>query len=265
MSKSIALSENEMIAYLKRTLLPTILVEGNDESLVYRYLENKINIKNVDVLICNGRNMLLNLFKRREEFQKANVVFVADRDMWFFVDIPKEYKNEIVFTDGYSLENDLYIQSYFEVLLDEREAQSFQSLIKELSVWFAMEVNRYIETGESLCDVHINQVCPKNVLSEEFKVKIGFVNPPIHLIQMISQDYTRALRGKNLFEALLKFLNHQKRPSKYSRANLLELGAKNENPRIAVLVDTILDKFSPSPDAAALLPRSRLGNISFPA
>jgi hypothetical protein len=243
MSKSTLMSEDEMVSYLKRTSLPTILVEGNDESLVYRYLENKINIENVDILICDGRPMLIKVFKRREEFQQANVVFVADRDMWFFRGIPEEYKDDIIFTDGYSLENDLYIQSFFEGLLNKSELQSFQNLIKELSVWFAMEVNRYIETGDSLCDVHINQICPKDVLSEEFKVKIGFVDPPVHLIQIISQDYTRALRGKNLFEALLRFLSYSKRDSKYSRTNLLELGAKNENPRLEVLVNTILNKF----------------------
>jgi hypothetical protein len=248
MKKSIILSENEMIALLNRTLLPTILVEGSDDSAVYRYLESKINIENVDILNCGGRDMLIKLFKRRKDFQGAKVVFVADQDMWFFVGIPEEYKDDIVFTDGYSLENDLYLKTIFESLLDINEAQSFQNLIEELSEWFAFEVNRHIETGNSFCDFHINQICPKNVLSEQFKVEIGFVDPPIHLIQAISQDYTRALRGKNLFQALLRFLSHSKRLSKYSRTNLLELGARIENPRVTVLVDTILDKFRRYPD-----------------
>lgn len=242
----IRLSENEMVAHLKRTRLPTILVEGSDESLVYRYLEDRINVENIEnanILICHGRNMLINVFKRREEFPRAKVVFVADQDMWFFEGIPKEYKNKIVFTEGYSLENDLYIQTFFEKLLDNSELESFQNLIKELSVWFAFEVDRYNKTGNFFCDVHINEICPKNVLSERFKQKIQFVDPPILLIQRISQDYTKALRGKNLFEALLRFLSYSKRPSKYSRDNLIELGTKNENPRLTLLVNSILDKF----------------------
>jgi len=244
-NKSIALSENEMIAYLNRTSLPTILVEGSDDRSVYRYLEDKIDIENVDILICSGRPMLIKVFERRKEFQGAKVIFVADQDMWFFTGIPEQYKNEIIFTDGYSLENDLYIKSFFENFLNKNEMQSFQNLIEQLSIWFAFEVDRYIVTNNSSCDFHINYICPapENILSEQFKVKINFVDPPIHLIQMISQDYTRALRGKNLFQALLRFLSHSKRQSKYSYSNLIELGTINENPRLEVLVNTILDKF----------------------
>lgn len=243
MNRSIHLSEDEMVAYLKRTSLPTILVEGTDEKVVYRYLEKEINIENVDVLPCDGRERLIQVFKRREEFLKSKVVFVADRDMWFFTGIPESYQNKIVFTDGYSLENDLYIKAFFERLLDKNELVHFQKLIKELSIWFAFEVDKYDKTGNSLCGAHVNEICSGNTLSQRFKEKIQFVDPPITLVQKISQDYTRALRGKNLFEALLRFLSHSKRTSKYSYDNLIELGSKNENPHLTLLVNSILEKF----------------------
>ena len=70
MSRVIYLSENEIVSYLKKTSLPTILVEGRDELSVYtRYLESKIDIEDVDVLPCQGRITLLNIFDRREEFK----------------------------------------------------------------------------------------------------------------------------------------------------------------------------------------------------
>jgi Protein of unknown function (DUF4435) len=238
------LSENEMVSYLSRTSLPTILVEGSDDRSVYRYLEEKINIESIDILICNGREMLINLFNRRNEFQHIRVVFIADKDMWFFTGIPGSYDSEIIFTDGYSLENDLYIKSLFESLLDQNEVGCFRKLIEELSTWFAFEVDRYKKTGESLCDFHANQICPENSLCNDFKLKIGFIAPPIHLVTSVSHDYSRSLRGKNLFEALLRFLSHSKRESKYSRRNLLELGAKANNPRVDSLVMNIQVKFN---------------------
>jgi hypothetical protein len=244
MSKGTDLSENAMVSYLKRTSLPTVLVEGRDEISVYnRYLESKINIENVKILPCQGRTMLLNVFKRRAEFKKAKVVFVADKDMWFFKGIPEEYDNKVIFTDGYSLENDLYIESFFNRLLDANEARNFDDLIKELSVWFAFEVNRYQEFEYVWCDLHVNQICPEKFLSESFKESINFVEPPAYIVESVYSEYTRALRGKNLFQALIRFLSHKNRESKYSRANLIEMGAKFPNPRLEELVKKIVGKF----------------------
>lgn len=248
MSKGKYYSEDEIVDILRDTSLPTILVEGRDDLSVYnRYLESKINIEDVDVLPCQGRPTLLNIFQRREEFKNAQVVFVADKDMWFFFDTPKEYESQIVFTDGYSLENDIYVEQSFKRLLDKDDVKKFENLIKELSIWFAFEVSRYKETSYSKCDVNINQICPNDTLCPNFKQKINFVDPPHELVDRIHREYARALRGKNLFQALLRFLNRREsncRESNYSRANLFELGSKVlDNPRIEILVNKIVEKF----------------------
>jgi hypothetical protein len=86
------------------------------------------------------------------------------------------------------------------------------------------------------------KICPNNVLDSDFKQKINFVDPPQELVDKIYSDYTRALRGKNLFQALLKFLSTQKH-SNLGRENLLELGARFNNPRIELLVSKIVQKF----------------------
>ena len=244
MSKSDNLSEDEMVSYLKRTLSPTILVEGNDELSIYnRYLQDKINVEDIDILTCDGRAKLLNVFKRRTEFKNTKVVFVADKDMWFFAGIPEEYDNKVVFTDGYSLENDLYIESFFNRSLDANEARNFDRLIKELSVWFAFEVNRYKELEQAWCDRDVNQICPKEFLSESFKESINFVEPPAYIVESVYSEYTIALRWKNLFQALVRFLSHKNRKSKFSRENLIEMGAKFPNPRLEELVKKIVGKF----------------------
>jgi hypothetical protein len=154
--------------------------------------------------------------------------------MWFFVDVPKDYE-DIVFTDGYSIENDLYIESYFNSLLQPDDLKKFDNLIKELSIWFAFEVNR----GVSRCDVSIDKICPNNFFCPDFKEAINFVNPPQEIVDFIYCEYTRALRGKNLFQALLRFL----KPSGFSNSVLHRLGAKLDNPKIEELIRKIVKKF----------------------
>jgi hypothetical protein len=243
MIKGKELSEQEIVDTLRETKsLLTVLVEGKDDASVYRYLEDQINdlidIDDVDVLICGGRPKLLNVFERRHEFKNTKTVFLADKDMWFFVGVPRDYE-DIVFTDGYSIENDVYIESVFNGLLNRDERKLFEGLIRELSIWFAFEVNRYKETGDSKCDVSVDRVCPNNIFCPNFKKSINFVDPPQHLIDLICNEYTRSLRGKNLFQALLRFLNK----NEFSHPTLLRLGAKLENPKIEELINKLSSKF----------------------
>ncbi|WLQ17478.1 DUF4435 domain-containing protein [Hahella aquimaris] len=211
------------------TWLPTVLVEGEDDKTVYRYIEEKFGDLDIDILPCFGRDALLKVFKRKEEYEGSKVAFVADKDMWYFTGIPEEYKENIIFSYGYSIENDLYVREIFEKLLEKEEKELYIGLIKELSKWFAFEVERYRNTGECLCDIHVNQVVPDFELNKEYLEKVGFSEPAEKLIDEIFEEYHKALRGKNLFQALLRFLSKKKRASKYSRENLFEMGAKMEN------------------------------------
>jgi hypothetical protein len=237
-------SAKEIISKLsKSTSLLTVLVEGKDDSLVYRCIEDKLNAlvsidNKADVFICGGRLDLIEIFESREKFKNTKVVFLADKDMWFFEGVPREYE-DIVFTDGYSIENDTYIESVFNNLLSKDDKKTFENLIKELSIWFAFEVNRYKETGNFKFDVSVDRVCPNNAFCPDFKKSINFVDPPQHLVDLICTEYTRALRGKNLFQALLRFLDK----NIFTDKTLLTLGAKLENPKIEMLINKLSSKF----------------------
>jgi hypothetical protein len=60
MDRSISLEE--WIALLERSVLPTIIIEGRDDVIVYREFEKKLN---VDVLPVGGRNTILEIFKEK--------------------------------------------------------------------------------------------------------------------------------------------------------------------------------------------------------
>ena len=227
----------EMVSYLCHSQQPAILVEGSDDKRVYRYVEEKLSDLDVDVLVCEGRAALLSVYDRRAEFSRLPVVFVADRDMWYFVGIPETYRERVVFTTGYSIENDLYIRELFEGLMSQAERNEYQRLIQHLAQWQAFHVETFKATGACACDSHIGQICDDVGLRREYLAQIGYVDPPPEFVASILADYEQAIRGKTLFQALVRILSSTKRPSKYSRENLFELGAKSTNPRISGLLD----------------------------
>jgi hypothetical protein len=75
------LSVDEIIAFLNHSTLPTILVEGDDDRVVYRWLEQLIPWQEGVFEPCGGREKLLKVYSRRSEL-KVNTVFLADQDMW---------------------------------------------------------------------------------------------------------------------------------------------------------------------------------------
>jgi len=121
MPKSLPTTADEMVSYLKSSSLPTILVEGRDDEMIYDWLEERFSSHNAFVLPCGGRTVLLAVYERRGEFSNKKTAFLADRDIWLFTAIPPEYL-DIVWTEGYSIENDLYAGTNLEVLLDSDEA-----------------------------------------------------------------------------------------------------------------------------------------------
>lgn len=229
------LSVDETVAYLKRTSQTTALVEGKDDQKVYRYIEEQLEDLDLDVLICEGRDGLLSVHRRRDEFVGAPVVFIADRDMWYFTGIPPEYATSVLFTEGYSIENDLYVREVFEALMSQEEQTRFKSLVQQLARWQAFHVEQFARHGSCSCDVHVSQIAPHDLLCDEHLISIGFVEPDCGLTSRIVENYPQALRSKTLFQLVLRILSATQRTSKFSRDNLIELGAKLSNPVIEAL------------------------------
>lgn len=232
------LTEEELVAYLKRTRLFTLLVEGTADAFVYRCLEDKLP-QSVDILACGGRTTMLSVFKRKAEYSACKAVFIADRDMWYFSGIPAELRDEIVFTEGYSIENDLYLRETFEGLLTSQELRDFRIALGQVALWFAFQVSRALRGEPPDCKAHVNQCCPNLELAREFKALVDASPPDAALVEHINGSYHLALRGKSLFELLVRFLSHQKRQSKFSKYNLLEMGSKLPNPKATALVSLI--------------------------
>ena len=218
---------DELVAHLRHSQLPTVVVEGKDDMHIYRWVEARIGIQKADVLSVGGKETLLLVYKRRNEYPDLPVAFVADRDMWLFSGIPPGYP-DIIWTQGYSIENDLYAGAELENLLDPDEAEEHEQVLDLIIEWFAFEVEEYLEGRDAQVDTHCNRVVPlgKTRMDEAFCKSRGFYPPNAKLHQQIKDAYQLQLRGKLLFQMLVRFLSASKRSVKHSIDSLYETAFK---------------------------------------
>ncbi len=104
--------ENLVIA-LRLSNKPNIIVEGKNDEIIYGTLVERLGRFDVGFFSAGSKDTLLHLYEELSEYENAGdfrhvpVAFIADRDMWLFRGIPACYDN-IIWTEGYSIENDLY-------------------------------------------------------------------------------------------------------------------------------------------------------------
>jgi hypothetical protein len=241
---------DEIVNTLKRSFIPTIVIEGSDDVFIYRWLKSKLNNSVVSLQACGGRGKLYLVHDRKIEFSNKNIIFIADMDSYRFDGIPNE-RDDIIFTHGYCIENDIYDGSDIGGILDDVDLNDFAQLKKIIARWFAFELEEYkkrkeLETTASLSVAsHINEVSPLGCsdLCPDFIQKIAFKEPCPSFLDLVEGEYELNVRGKQLFQMLARFMSKKGRFSKFNEKNLLEIAMKqgcNEN--IQRLIDEINEK-----------------------
>jgi hypothetical protein len=242
------LTSDELVSTLRKSSLPTVLVEGTSDVRIYRRIEEMLGQNIGDVLFCGCRNNLLEVFKRRNEVANITIVFLADQDMWLFQNIPAEL-SEIVWTSGYSIENDAYSGSDVEKLLETAERPLFGKLLDEVCEWFAFEVEEFRRGHPPFVAQGIGRVLndERNGVRKEFLSERKFVKPNVEVVTQIRQNYALQLRGKTLLDLLAQIIHASKRKEKYNNDALLWICVcMNRNPdHLVKLVDTLKKKLNP--------------------
>ncbi len=218
---------DELVAALRRSALPTVLVEGKEDMRIYRWVEERLGSRNANIQSAGGRNRLLSVYERRQEFSNLPVAFVADRDMWLFSENPSNYDG-VIWTEGYSIENDLYAGAELEKLLEQEEVEGHRQLLDTIVEWFASEVEKYLAGECYEVAHHCDRVVPRGhtQIDESFRKIRSFRPPGERIHRQIREAYQLQLRGKQLFEMLVRFLSAPDRDSKYSYDNLHEMAFK---------------------------------------
>lgn len=223
---NIHLSVDELVELLKRSSLTTVVVEGKDDMTIYRWLEQKIGIDKVNFLPCGGRDKLLQVFNRRDEFSQIKTIFLADKDCFVYTTVPAEY-DDIIWTKGYSVENDLYAGRFLEKLLSVNEEVNFRASLKNFITYYAFEVEQFNKKLVFNFSNHPNQVLTdSHELDQVFLETVNYSEPTPETIEYLEKEYDLLLRGKSLFALLLRFLSHKNREIKHSKKSLCETSFK---------------------------------------
>lgn len=220
---------DELVSALRRSKLPTVVVEGKDDMQIFRWMEDVLEVHEADVLGVGGRPSLLAVYDRRSEFAHLPVAFIADRDKELFTQLPEGYE-DIIWTQGYSIENDLYagVEPSLESLMDPQEAAEHRQLLDTIIEWFAFEVEEFLAGRTPEFNHHCNEVVPQGQteMDNGFCQRRGFRPPNSELHQQIKDAYQLQLRGKLLFQMLVRLLSKSNRRVKHSLYSLHEIAFK---------------------------------------
>ena len=153
--------------------------------------------------------------------------------MWLFTAIPPEY-SDIVWTEGYSIDNDLYAGANLEGFLERDEASEHAQVLKSLIEWFAFEVEEYRQGKDAQVSEHPNRIVPpgKTSICQLFAVERDYRQPNQTTIEEIAEQYRLKLRGKTLFQLLVRYLSAANRGIKHSIYALYEIAFKTPEPHL---------------------------------
>ncbi|RDC65031.1 hypothetical protein [Adhaeribacter pallidiroseus] len=226
------LTPDILIEVLKRSGLNTVLIEGIDDLQIYRNIEKELDIIDLDFLSCGGRTKLLEIYKRKNEIS-SKLLFICDSDLWLFFGRPDFADEDLITTEGYSIENELYQDGEHILikLLTDDEKLKLALIIKNVCLWYSREVEKAINEQSYDCSFSnvslLNTaIIPKKSIefSAEFLNKINFQEPDEAIFQDILTNYQVKLRGKFLFQAYIKiFQERGKEGIKYSVDQLFDL------------------------------------------
>lgn len=239
------LTTDEILATLNHSSLPTLVVEGDEDVIIFRRLENSTPDLSLSVLPVGGRSQVFALFERRGEIRgKQEIAFVADQDLWVLSNVPQEYiSDKLIFTDGYSIENDAFRDGNYRDLLYGAERTRFAADLENFSRWFALAAARNIKDGDPI-DIHANHILDNEGQRETMMVLKEGETYPQELYEKIRTDYLRFVRGKSLFQLFQRQMRGS-RPVKHSKVSLLEMAAARPGQHIQSLFERATAALTP--------------------
>lgn len=224
------LTSEELLAALKRSSLNTILVEGDQDMMLYRYIEERVALPNTDVLPCGGRTVLLDIFEKRAEVQNIRIAFVADQDSYLYTGIPPGHE-DIIWTRGYSIENDLYEGRALEQLLGGAEQGRFLVSLENFIQYYSTQYDLLMSSNACELTTHPSNVLEKtDELRAPFASLVGTTPPRPESVEFFRTGYELRIRGKSLFGLLVRLVSHPGRSARHGYDVLYETAAKITNP-----------------------------------
>jgi hypothetical protein len=200
------LATDEIIATIARSAFPSVVTEGSDDVIVWRRLESKFAEQGLTLIPAGGRDGVLRAYGRRGELPSKSVaMFIADQDVWCVSQVPPDYvSDDLFFTSGYSVENDMFIDGQLDHLLVEAERRQFGRDLEMMVEWYALACSRYLRGLAERLDVHPDEIIGDFERRRQLTALLPEETYPESLKNNILADAFRLLRGKTLFALLVR-------------------------------------------------------------
>ncbi|WP_420102345.1 DUF4435 domain-containing protein [Bosea sp. (in: a-proteobacteria)] len=234
-------SIDEVIALLNKSHLPTVVVEGSDDIILYRRIEDRYGNDRVSVLPVGGRESVISIFKSRHKIiREQPTLFICDKDLWVMKRVPHLLQNDILkTTEGFSIENDAIRDIEVMLMMTASEREEFLNELDIVIRWYAKEVSLIENDISPAIDVHPNQFFREMTLVAPSKEEIN-ANPIYKkYYEIISNDYLRLLRGKTLMALMVRQLSKSGRLARHNSQSLLDLAGARPGDLVRRLFDWV--------------------------
>lgn len=243
-----SMTVNEIVSTLRHGTLSYLVVEGKTEMQLYRHLVAGVQAGALELQVCDGRDALLEIYKRRNEFARICVIFVADQDLWIHKPSLKDLYPGVIWTDGYCIENDI-LQAYpiAKKFLDPDEQVKLDAGLDVLTDWFAFEVNEFLngrnaETRHAVPNVFDNKI---ESMCGHFAERRGWAAPPLAVRASLQADPWRLIRGKQLVHLLARHLDKVGRVPRYGPTAIVDICIRSGTAPLDGLASQIRTRLNP--------------------
>lgn len=240
--QSLDMTADELHAYLCRSTLPTLLVEGKGDRGVLRKFGQLLASKSIDVLPVNGKLVLDAIHARRSALTGAPVAFMRDRDEFVVIGVPSGF-GDYEFTSGYSLENDVLDKGTINKLSPETYG-ALCGLVTAFSAWFRSRLQNYVLVDRSLTlSTDVTGVLNGGVLTAAAASEVADTELVAPFSELdIDTDAWRWVRGKSLLRVIHSHFEGV--PPRYSMDQLCDLCIRmGPSAALTDLANRILSRF----------------------
>ena len=214
MSRS--LKAQEIIGAVKRTDKLTLVVEGKTDSRIVREMADFVGEAGL-VLKCDGRPAVLEVFNEVSRLGLRHCIVMADSDLYIFSGHPPGL-SDIIFTEGYSIENDIIMSVNIEKLLKSHELSTYKTAVSAFMVWYIDRIKSNLQPSPPAGCSYSDSICSViKIVGQSVSSLHGIKgsSSPCPVEKLIRSNPERYIRGKQLIEIIHKILQDPKYEVQY--------------------------------------------------
>lgn len=217
------LTDDELISTINHSTEPYIIIEGPDDVMIYRWILEDIGLT-AYLEPRNGCDGVKKMYNRRSEIKNSKIIYICDKDSYVYTGvIPPQYSG-ILFTTGYSIENDLYQGCKLEKqLFEKKDRELFDKALNSFLKYYACELEKFLKGQEVNFQKKPEAII--NYLDYSLQVSLlkNYTEPSEKTIIYLKSNYDLLLRGHSLFKLVGMILRRRDRKIQYSEDALYEI------------------------------------------